>query len=110
MGTYVYKVTAKRVKLTDGTEANVAMFAYKPYFWDNAMNAKMAFRSGCAAADRFVQGKNYTGKIVLGYIDDKTNKLVVGSTVAKKYKYGTFDDNLFDKMETVGVPVDAPKF
>lgn len=109
MGTYVYKVTAKRAKLTDGTEANVAMFAYKPYFWDDKLNAKMAFQSGCGAAERFVGGKNYTGKIVLGHIDDN-GKLIIGSTVAKACRYGTFEDYMFEKMETVGVPVDAPKY
>lgn len=106
MGTYVYKVTAKRVKLTDGTEANVATFAYKPYFWDDALNAKMAFKSGCGAAERFVGGKNYTGKIVLGSIDKTTGKVEVGSTVAKFCKVGTFEDYQFDKMKDAGTPVE----
>lgn len=104
MGNYVYKVTAKRVKLVDGSEANVAVFAYKPYFWDDKMNARMAKKSACFVADRFVQGKNYTGKIVMGHVEDD-GSVSVGSTVAKYWKSGTFEDYSFAKMEDAGIPL-----
>lgn len=37
MGAYVYKVTGKKVKLSNGEIANVGVYAYKPYrsFWDD---------------------------------------------------------------------------
>jgi hypothetical protein len=108
MGEYVYKVTAKTVKLTDGTKANVAVFAYKPYGWDSdGLNGKMYFQTGCPAAERFVKGKNYTGKVVLGGLKD--GKLYVGSTVAKKCTRGTLTGYEFEFiMADAGVPVNMP--
>lgn len=53
MGMYIYRVTAKMVKLNDGRKAHVAVFAYKPYRADNVEdNRKMAFMSGCYASER----------------------------------------------------------
>jgi hypothetical protein len=96
MGSYVYKVTAKKVKLIDGTEANVAIFAYKPFGWDSDnMNGRMAFQAGVPAADRYVKGKNYTGKIILGESGE----------VAMFYdgrRGGSFDDYQFDQMKEAG--------
>jgi hypothetical protein len=105
MGEYVYKVTAKRVALTDGTFANLAVFAYKESF-DTKFNAQMRYESKCAAADRFVKGKNFTGKVVTCYINADGHSAIV-SLVAKKIKDGTFDSYQFEKSETVGVPVYA---
>lgn len=102
MGSYVYKVTSKRVKLTDGTEANVAVFAYKPYSFNDKENAKMAFRSGCGAAERFVKGANFTGKVVIAHIAE--NGTMTVSHVAKACRYGTFDSYDFEQMTTVGTP------
>lgn len=52
MGVYIYRVTAKLVKLSDGRKAHVAKFAYKPYTgWDEKVNARMHFRSGCVASE-----------------------------------------------------------
>jgi len=47
MGIYVYRVTAKKVRCSDGKLANIAVFAYKPYwgFDSDKDNAKMHFRS-----------------------------------------------------------------
>lgn len=87
MGVYVYKVTAKRVALDNGEFANVAVFAYKDHFWDTALVAKMRRNSACFVADRFVEGKNFTGNVVMGI-----------GTVAKKINCGTFDDNWFDRQ------------
>lgn len=103
MGTYTYKVTSKRVKLVDGSEANVAVFAFKPHFWDDKLNGRMYFQSRCGAAERLVSGRNYTGKIVMGHVEDD-GKIVVGSTVAKKCSRGVFDDCEFERMEDAGIP------
>jgi hypothetical protein len=51
MGTYVYKVTAKTARLSNGELANVSAFAYKPSRNDEKSNARMHFRSGCVAND-----------------------------------------------------------
>ncbi len=104
MGEYVYKVTSKRVALTDGTFANLAVFAYKPSFWESKMNAKWAFESGCPAAERFVTGKNFTGKIVLASVNDD-GKTAIVSLVAKKINRGTFEGNEFDRLEDAGIPI-----
>lgn len=102
MGAYVKKVTAKRIALTDGTFANLAVFAYKESL-DTRFNAQMRRESSCATAERFVKGKNFTGKVVSGFI--KEDGTVIVNLEAKKTKYGTFDEYQYDAFETVGVPV-----
>jgi len=54
MGSYTYKVTGKKVKLSNGEVANVAKFAYKPYrSWnDYKLNNKMHHESGAAYCDK----------------------------------------------------------
>lgn len=47
MGAYVYRVTAKHLPINGG--AQVAKYAYKPYWGDDAANRRMAFASGCFA-------------------------------------------------------------
>lgn len=68
MGIYVYRVTKHRVKCSDGKEANVAIFAYKPYMscFDGALNNKMHFRSGATASDRMAREGRITGRLVSG--------------------------------------------
>ena len=65
MGAYVYRLTARRVKLSDGTEANVAVYAYKPFHGLRAdpANAKLELTSGCHAARRI---REISGRVVLG--------------------------------------------
>jgi len=46
MGSYVYKVTSKTKKLSNGETANIGVYAYKPYGWDRKANHKMAFETG----------------------------------------------------------------
>ena len=93
MGTYVYKVTARKKLLADGTEANIAVFAYKPVdgFGDDVdrINRRMARDSGCPQAERFVRNrsKNFTGRAVLGE----------EGTVALTVRVGTFTDDWFDR-------------
>ena len=94
MGTYVYKVTAKKKTLADGTEANIAVFAYKPVSMWNEEGAKCNRRwaklSGCPQAERFVRqrSKNFTGRAVLGEDGE----------VAVPVNWGTFTDAWFDNQ------------
>ncbi len=62
MGVYMYRVTAKTVKLETGELAHVAKFAYKPYnsfFSGDRDNAKMHFRSGCVASENMDLKSNF---------------------------------------------------
>lgn len=91
MGQYIYKVTAKTKILADGTKANIAVFAYKPYrgLWgdEDKANRRMAKNSGCPQAERYVStSKNYTGKVVLGEDGD----------FAVPMNCGSFTDYWFD--------------
>lgn len=92
MGTYVYKVTAERVTLSDGGKANVAVFAYKPWysgFDADEVNRKMEWESRCHIAERYVRhSKNYTGRVVL---DGNIERV---ATVNR----GSFTDSWFDSV------------
>jgi len=104
MGTYVYKTTAKEVQLENGELANVAVFAYKPSFWDDFSSI-----DNRAAAQTHKRHE----WVVLGYKNDETGKVEVelGSTAVKMGQRGTFDDHLFDsdrfETSTVIAPVGA---
>ncbi len=71
MGTYVYRVTGVKVKCSDGGMANVAKFAYKPYWGmdSSKANAKLHFRSGATSSDT----QAWKGKL--------TSRFVIGTTV-----------------------------
>lgn len=92
MGNYIYKVTAKIKTLSDGTKANIAVFAYKPCSaWseeDRKRNARWAKNSGCPQAERFAsqKSKSWMGRCVLGESGD----------VALEIDQGTFSDGWFD--------------
>lgn len=92
MGTYIYKVTAKIKTLADGTKANVAVFAYKPFMGCNGdeANARMYKKSGCPRAERFAseKSKSWTGRCVLGESGEK----------AISINRGTFTDDWFDQQ------------
>jgi len=93
MSAYMYKVTAKRKTLPDGSEANVAVYAYKPYHGYGTaiekMNRELHRTTGCYNAERYAKnGKTYTGLVVLEENDD----------VAVAVKHGTFTDYWFDKQ------------
>lgn len=66
MGAYVYRVTAKQVTCSDGKKANVAVFAYKPYWsWDGEkINNKMHFKSGATSSDRMATRGRLTDRVV----------------------------------------------
>ena len=63
MGMYVYRVTYERVKLTDGTEANVARYAYKPSP-NMKWNSRMANLTGCRKSER-MEDSELTERVVL---------------------------------------------
>jgi hypothetical protein len=54
MGMYIYRVSAKLVKLVDGRKAHVCQYAYKPYTdWSSEKhNARMHFKTGCVASEK----------------------------------------------------------
>jgi len=89
MSAYVYRVTAKRVKCSDGKEANVAMYAYKPTYsgWDSdKANNKMAFRSGCHSSERLAETGRLTDRVVF---ETAAGEKVFGNP----NNYGTFFDD-----------------
>jgi len=100
MGMYMYRVSAQRVKLTDGSEANVALYAYKPWTgWGrdtDARNSKAHFRTGCCASEKLARDGKFTGRFVIGHKDDTTGKVTV-EPGSKAYAFGggTFLDDAF---------------
>jgi hypothetical protein len=68
MGIYVYRITSKKVVCNDGKLANVAVFAYKPYwgFDCDKPNAKMHFRSGATSSDTQASKGKITDRFVCG--------------------------------------------
>ena len=66
MGVYVYRVTAKKVKCSDGVLANVAEFAYKPSWSNFELNTKMRFKSGVVASERMAARGGLTSRIAVG--------------------------------------------
>lgn len=98
MGVYVYKVTSRIKQLKDGTRANVAVFAYKPYGgWGSdadKTNSRMYKDSGCPQAERFARqkSKSWMGRAVLGETGE----------VAVAIDRGTFYDSWFDEQVCKG--------
>jgi hypothetical protein len=70
MGAYIYRMTAKKVKLSNGEQANVAVYAYKPYGREKEDRA-MHFRSGATASDLMARRGNLCAYFVMG--DDNGN-------------------------------------
>lgn len=92
MGSYIYKVTSKVKTLKDGTKANIAEFAYKPFSgWrseDEKMNRRAHKQTGCYVAERYVRNsKNYTGRVVMGEEGE----------IAVSMDFGSFWDFEFDR-------------
>jgi hypothetical protein len=69
MGMYVYRVTAQRVVCSDGKEANVAKYAYKPWSeWDEfgrKANARALLTTGCHASRKLAREGKLTDRIVM---------------------------------------------
>lgn len=106
MGSYIYRTTAEKVRLTDGSLANVAVYAYKPSWsgWDyEKRNREMAFKSGCLASERMKEA-NMTDKVVFRWSSGEMSG-VYGNP--KKFKT-FYDDNVIgtpDMPPIVGVGV-----
>jgi hypothetical protein len=68
MSVYVYRITAKKVRCSDGKEANVAVYAYKPFFTRSTSkeNSRMHFSSGCVASERLAKIGKILDRIVIG--------------------------------------------
>lgn len=70
MGTYCYRITSTKHTCSDGTQANVAIYAYKPSFsWIDAekFNARAHFKSGALSSDNLAKrGKFDQCRVVLG--------------------------------------------
>jgi len=94
MSEYIYKVTGKTTTLADGTKANIAVFAYKPWTermlddQGRKMNKKLYYQTGCYRADKYVKdSKTFTGKIVLE-----------GNNKAISWNRGTISDYTYDDI------------
>ena len=72
MGVYIYRVTGKRVVCSDGKEANLAVYAFKPYHsWDGEkVNAKLRFKTGCVASQRLADTGKLSGRVVIANDED----------------------------------------
>jgi hypothetical protein len=97
----MYKVTGKTKTLANGTKANIAVFAYKPYverILDNGegrkLNNKLYYQTGCYRADCYVRDKKptFTGYAVLGEDGEE----------AVPVHRGSFTDYWFDDMIEAG--------
>lgn len=101
MGVYIYKLTAKVVTLENGTTAQVAKFAYKPSWSDEAYNRKMNFRTGLTRNIK-VKADN------IALLDEVRNTATV---FANPNNSTSFYDSDFgtDKFPTVGRDVAVVK-
>ena len=96
MGTYVYKITAKKVACSDGKEANVAVYAYKPSWGDDKFNARCEFRTGCHVAERYAQGPNMTDRFVIGHVEKDFITIYEDHAIYHNpHKLGTMYDSAF---------------
>lgn len=98
MGVYVYRVTAQRVRCSDGAEANVAVYAYKPTwsFDCDKLNRRWDFQSGCPASRRLAREGKLTGRIVLGNREKGQTTATVDPTTrvyTAPRTWGTFYDD-----------------
>ena len=95
MGAYVYRVTAKRVTCSDGKPANVAIYAYKPYwgFSGRDENAKMHFRSGATSSDAMADKGKLSGRFVMGHKDAAGVIRVEAGASVFEYGCGHFVDS-----------------
>lgn len=100
MGSYVYKMTAERVHLTDGRVANLFKYAYKPSLCDSAWNSKMDKRQLAAARSLVAQG------VATGLICFDT---FPGSPVYKYSRASLSDDSFFERTKPIaGIAVANP--
>lgn len=106
MGIYVYKVIGKSVKLTNGEEANISLYAYKES-WNN--NDGIHGRSGASRCDTEAERGNRTGWIVSGYKNEDGSILI--NPVAEKATrlIGSFVETFPTTGEECAVVTKLPK-
>lgn len=90
MGIYFYRVSAKKVICSDGLPANVAVFAYKPYWGMDSekLNRKMAFKAGCLASENMAKAGKLCDRFVLAGPDGSLDSVVYGNP----WNSGVFPD------------------
>lgn len=104
MGDYVYKVTSKTVRIEGGLEANIAVFAYKPFLsilGDGPSNGMMHARSGAGACDRAAAAGRRTGWVVMGYENDD-GTMSVDPIAYEIGALGSFSDGWLDVCVSKG--------
>lgn len=96
MGDYVYKVTSKTARIEGGLEANIAVYAYKPFLgFDGPSNGAMHARSGAGACDRAAAAGKRTGWVVMGYENDD-GTMSVNPIAYEIGARGSFSDGWLD--------------
>lgn len=95
MGIYVYRVTNEKVKCSDGVDANVAEYAYKPYMsiFEQDTNRKMHWKSGAQASDNMASRGNVSGRISIH-----------GSVYMNRDRVGSFYDSDLGSMALERLP------
>lgn len=104
MGSYIYKVTKNRVKLADGREANVAVYAYKPGYSPGC--AGVHKRTGCERADDAAFRGEFSGLIVEGRKDPQSGNIEVDiASPVFEEDHGSYND---DWMADFGKRLEGP--
>tara|TARA_S200002703_G_scaffold109659_1_gene95359 strand:- start:285 stop:629 length:345 start_codon:yes stop_codon:yes gene_type:complete len=103
MGEYVYKVTGKKITLSNGIRANIAVYAYKPYggsifdSYGETINNQLHWESGCYNAERYVRtSKGFTGNVILGHREKDGRITGSINSIPIKYNRGTLTDYDYD--------------
>ena len=91
MSSYMMKVTDRTVELEDGTRANVALYAYKPYY---RAEYDQHQRSGARRADEKASEGKFTGRVVIGHVEDNGAITVDAEQNVYETKRGSFYDDL----------------
>jgi len=105
MGEYIYKVTSRKVRIEGGLEANIAVFAYKPFMsilGDGPSNGLMHVRSGAGACDRAAAAGKRTGWVVMGYENDDGTMSVNPIAYEIGAALGSFSDGWLDLCVSKG--------
>lgn len=114
MGAYVYRITPVRVLCSDGAEANVAVYAYKPtntesfdykrrrYISPGTVNRRWHFETGCDKASKMASEGRFTGRAVMASRDGKVAP--ESPVIVLPKTWGTFED------DSIGTPHCAARY
>lgn len=105
MGSYVYKVTGKTCKLSNGETANIAVYAYKPYrdFW-NKEAEKMNIRAARKAGIPYAEIQADLGKRSCWVVHGEEGHCVLHFP----FPVGSYDDDhACDKYMQTGITVEG---